>query len=889
MDYEALAKQYGGTIAPPPVDYEALAKQYGGAIAAPSEIPGDRQQPGLMTRLGRGAASLADVTVGGVLPAIVQQVSYPLARLGRSPEQAQAATARLVSAVESPVGKAFGVTETPEYQSEAGRQIIDFIGQNVQKGAKWIAGKTGIPQSDVENYLGTATLTAPKVVPPVARAIRDVTAPTIERAVIGAKMPFEPMLQARRERKSAESYARGPELDAIAEAQRLKLVVDPRKIDPSSVEARALSLAAGPRGPEAMVSANSPRVTEIAKNELGVPTTTSLTSKTSFNEARANLAGPYDEVSKLPTMTADKNTVANLNALRKNDALIGGKGVAKKVNGLIDEAVTQAQAGLTGAELLDNIKNLRADAKKIYRSTSATPKQIAVADANLTIAHQLELMIESNVTNPKLLDQLRSTREKMARSYAYEGATDFNTGMVDVSKLARITSKDNALTGDIASLGKIAGNFPEAFAPSPESKFFSVPRLSRAGVSGTAGALIGGELLGLGTSGYILGTAGGALLGDIAGKGAAGRLSSPKYQAGLNLQDFRIPVNQLAASMQPIPQDRSLVPYEPEVTGPSKEGAAPPLRIVGYDENNRPIYAPSRAPGPPGTGFTTQADPIFGNMPTTFVAQRGLPNPVPRQIYEAQKNAELAQGFRERDERKPTKGGIELVIDAAGNLVEAPVAAAPKTLAPSALESAVAKMSGQMVFEPRTQYETVQTGSYLNRAPMTETRALEQLTLTPAEAKRYALPTRESQAFAMTAEEKIAWNKAKADLAEVVPGMKSLSNEAVAARMADRDWTANAVASARAKVEALARQDALLTEQLANRDNLRLLARDIESKQRQLAKIKEDSVRIRDLADMLDETMRAPRPDTSRRQQGPKTRAAKSNALAPDSQNNLAP
>jgi hypothetical protein len=143
--------------------------------------------------------------------------------------------------------------------------------------------------------------------------------------------------------------------------------------------------------------------------------------------------------------------------------------------------------------------------------------------------------------------------------------------------------------------------------------------------------------------------------------------------------------------------------------------------------------------------------------------------------------------------------------------------------------------------------------------------------------------------FDMTAAEKVAWNKTKVDLAEVVPGMKSLSNEAVAARIADRDWTANAVASARAKVEALARQDALLTEQLANRDNLRLLARDIESKQRQLAKVKEDSVRIRDLADMLDETMRAARPDTSRRQQGPKTRAAKRNALAPDNQNNLAP
>ena len=107
--------------------------------------------------------------------------------------------------------------------------------------------------------------------------------------------------------------------------------------------------------------------------------------------------------------------------------------------------------------------------------------------------------------------------------------------------------------------------------------------------------------------------------------------------------------------------------------------------------------------------------------------------------------------------------------------------------------------------------------------------------------------------------------------------------------MMDREWVAATAAKARQQAEALARRDALLTEQLANRDNLRLLARDIESKQRELTKIKEESVRIRDLADMLDENMRGPRPDTSRKQQGRKTLDAKRNALAPDNQNKLAP
>lgn len=46
MDYDALAKQYGGADAAPVVDYDALAKQYGGADVAmpqPTGVPGPRR------------------------------------------------------------------------------------------------------------------------------------------------------------------------------------------------------------------------------------------------------------------------------------------------------------------------------------------------------------------------------------------------------------------------------------------------------------------------------------------------------------------------------------------------------------------------------------------------------------------------------------------------------------------------------------------------------------------------------------------------------------------------------------------------------------------------------------------------------------------------------
>ena len=501
------------------------------------------QTPGFMTQLGRGAASLADVTLGSVIPGAVQFGAYPFARMGRSPEEAQAAAKRIAAPFEQPFGKAFGVTETPQYQQESSRQLMDFIGQNFQKGAKFISEKTGLPQADIENMLGSATVAAPKVV----QAAQPYVAPVMQQAAIGARLPFADRLQARAEAASLKDYARGPQIDAAANAQRLKIAIDPTNIEPSA-SSRFYSGMAGPRGPEALSAANKNQVRNVAVNEMGLPPTTQLDGPAAFDRARANLAGPYDEVKKLSTLTPDQTTIANLNNIRINEKIIGGEGVLKKVNKLVDDAVAKTQSGLTGAELLENVRTLRADAKKIYNNPSATPKQTSIADANLSIATELEKMIDSNISNPKLLEQWRGSRQGMARTYAYEAATDFNTGMVDVGKLARITAKDNALTGDIAALGKIAGNFPEAFTTQATSKFYELPRATRSGLAGGAGALLGASVAPLfdvtGITGSIFGGAAGGLLGEFGGKMAANRMANPNYQAGLKLSDMRIPVNQ---------------------------------------------------------------------------------------------------------------------------------------------------------------------------------------------------------------------------------------------------------------------------------------------------------------------------------------------------------
>jgi hypothetical protein len=775
---------------------------------AQTEVPGPRQRPGALTQLGRSAASLADVTVGGVIPAVVQQVGYGLARLNRSPEQAQAATARLVGAVESPFGRAFGVTETPEYQQEAGRQLIDFIGQNFQKGAKWIAEKTGLPQSDVENYLGTASVAAPAAVKPVVGTVKKTAAPVIERAVIGAKMPFEGRAQAKRERQSLEDYARGPQIDAAADAQRLGIVLNPTDIQ-STVGTRLTAMAAGPRAPEALANANKNQVRTVALGDMGLPLTTQLNSPKAFQQARTQVAAPYEQVKKLPIQQADDAMVQRLEALRADLDVIGAKEYAPAISKIVDDAIAKTQTGLTGEQLLKNISVLRERARKTYNNKSATTEALDVADTNLKVATELESMIDGSIFNPKLLSQFRDARQKMARTYAYEGATDLNTGMVDVGKLARITSKDNALTGDIASLGKIAGNFPDVFSAQPTPGFFSAPRLSRSGAGGAAGALVGSQF---GLTGSILGGVLGGAAGEATSALAARRIASPGYQAGLNLRDARIPVNQLAASMQPIPQNRALVPYEApvEVLGPG-EGPYQPNFVMQPNQYGPRVTTPGFAPGPAQLPAPSAQGTL--NMLRAEDARRGQMSRTLGQQAEQQAAAAEAAA------RQPTRGAVEMQINPLTGLPE--IATGIRGATPATFQD---------------------FGSTLKSATDKATAG---------------------RMFDLTAAEKVAFDKTRVELAEVVPGMKSLTDKAVAAKMQDRAWVQDAIAKAQDRARAF--------EDIAARASSERLRQDAMMKREQMM----------DLLETLEEQFGKARP-VKTGGQGPKTKAAQRNMLIPE-------
>ena len=116
---------------------------------------------------GRAAASLADTGINA-LTGTLDVLAYPVARAyygtQMSPEAAAEKAKAETTSPKNVVGRAFGVSETPEYKGEASQRLMNFVGANMDKGADWIAKETGLPKADVESYMNTAMLATPSAV-----------------------------------------------------------------------------------------------------------------------------------------------------------------------------------------------------------------------------------------------------------------------------------------------------------------------------------------------------------------------------------------------------------------------------------------------------------------------------------------------------------------------------------------------------------------------------------------------------------------------------------------------------------------------------------------------------------------------------------------------------
>lgn len=667
----------------------------------------------------------------------------------------------------------------------------------------------------------------------------------------------------------------GPKIDAAAQGREVGLAAPPQEIDVS----RGVQMRARVAGEKTIAyeinRANAPKWNENARIDLGLPPGTQLNQQTLIqSRQRPDISGPYEEVSNLGRLNTE-GLDADLNAVRPG-AIYGASKETAAVNDWVTNLAQELSQGADSRAVVRSIRQMREEANNIFKLQRAgqrvEPVDTALANAKLGAANALEELIARNVQDRTVLYRFQDARGKLAQTYDYERALNFATGEIDPKELAKLAAEGRPLSGNLAKMANFAANFPEVSTlAGPGLRPSVLSRVGRGTVGGMVGTTAGLALGGVNPLAYAGGLALGSILGERAATLTARGMASPAAQAALaNVPDYRLPINRLTPAeistnrLLPTPYDWSRATAPDWVPGGGRV---------------EPTFGVELPPNVPQLGLST-AEETMANVrrmregeytsdllraqEAERAAQQAAQSPYGQMV------SQLAAGRPERTSRGEILFDLDPITGRLREVSQGIKGATPDVLESTgkSLDSAVRKLSGEMAFETRSQFQRVQVGVDAQGAPIFEVRQVP-LELSPAEAKKYALPTRESQAFALTADEKIAWDKAKASLAEVAPGFKALDDKAIVNKMMNRQWVEDTVKKAREKAAAFEEIAARATDAQARRD----------------AMAKRDQ--LLDTLDALEERLRTPRP-VELGGQGPKTRAAKAeatgrvNMLAPE-------
>lgn len=651
--------------------------------------------------------------------------------------------------------------------------------------------------------------------PATATELAAVTSPVFQQGKLAANAKLAERAAAQQEANVAKSFENAAKIDAAKLAVKYNIILDPSESNPTAVNRLTAGAAKSVTNFSKKASQlNDARFTQLAIEDMGLPPNTVLNDD-AIKAALAKHDAAYNAVGKISRIDPDLPALQRIESLRITRPPIGGEKNAATVNNLIDETLAKVKAGRTGAEINVDIRNLRREAKQIYdaQQKSGVPDStlIAKADTNISIANALEDLIDANAPNAEVLANLRKARTAKAKIFDYERALNNQTNRIDPQVLAKMAQDGKPLTGTAADIAKIASVFPDIAQTGQTGMTPLAKGFTRSGAGGTLGAGTA-ALIGAPIAPFAVG---GALTGFLGGGLAANRMLKPGYQAKYAIpQDFRPPTQ--VNNLRPVPMstDRNLpVPYDYRNA------------LLTQDQIPNWVFGQAIPEGDVRVGVPSAPQL---EAPSAASTMRGVEQRR-RFDYERQRaEAEAAaaqQAASEAAGRRPTGGETVLELD-------------PVTGKLRSVSEGIKGATLEVVEDP---------GKALRSA---------------------ADKVSAGQRFKLSAEEKVAWEKTKVDLAVIDSSFAKLSDKALAEKAMDRAWVAETVAKAKQKAAAFA--------EIEKRSN------DAQ----QVARARAERERLMDALEALEPQLSRPRA-TSGGEQGPKTREAIRNRLAPQNQNKL--
>lgn len=797
---------------PAPSQYGSAVPQLnakGQVIRQPDAIPSERTPDRGLMDYAVGALEVPFNTIAN----IPSNVIAPFA----------AVAGEYLGGINTPEGKARGAryaTNVSKFQltpqTQTAKDVFNYAGEKLQ----------GVDFSAIPFAQGATTAA---FAPAAARQASNIA--RTEGSYLKNAVDQIPSVKASSEARVAESYARGPQIDATNLAQKYGISLDPAASNPSMRNRVRTGLIGSADLDNRLSENNRPKWANIVKKDLGLGDDVSLTDPKIYDNVRArdDIAGPYETVRNIKQVIVDTDALKKLDKLRAKELYVD-EGQAAQVGTYLDNLKTELLKGGDGTKLLDTIRLMRQQASDVFRAVGPLdPNAKAMADAKIGAAKVLESLIDNNLPNAKAREAFVNARTKMAQTYDMESATNFGTGQIDPNVFAKLVAKGEPVTGVVADIGKIASNFPEIAALSAGDKRF-LPAFTRAGPGGALGGLVG---LSAGPAGVPFGIAAGAGISEIIRRVAANKMMSPEFQSSRAVpKDYRPqqPVN----ALRPVEsRELTVLPSAPR-NDPNFVFSTGETTRFPFDPNRPDARQPMMQGQPAPTNALRlgldEAPEVTARLRVEDARRMRM-----AQMAEAEKLAAEKQNFV----RTPTRGEVILDVDPiTGKLLpqtsQGIKGATPETFQNymSTLKTAVDKVSA-------------------------------------------------NQKFNLSATEKIAFDKTKFYIAEVDPSFKTLSDKEIVSRMMDRKWVEDAIVKAREKSASF--------YQLAvrARDAERMGARADTARNMELARQAEEaSGQMRTTLELLENQLSSLRPDTSGKRQGPKTQGAIRNNLTANQNRN---
>lgn len=375
---------------------------------------------------------------------------------------------------------------------------------------------------------------------------------------------------------SDEGWANSAQIDAAQTAQKLGLTVPSSTIVERAIGKDTMS--------KAIAKVNAPKVQELAKRDMGMPTNRPPT-KESFNTALEKAGEVRNVIKQIPSVVDDGTTATQLRTLIP-DELIDNASEVRKISASVSRAEKWIADGMSGSQILDNISDMRKKASAVYKADNPGPAKMAKADAQMGIANALEEMLDrhlsSDPSQSATLAAFRNSRAEQAKIYMYKNAFDQNLQSFDPMKIARLTAKDNAITGIAADLGKVAGVFPESVGVKPTvAESFMAKHASRFGLSGLIGGAVGLPF-GVPMQAALAAGAGAEVLAPFAARKIAesGRRSTLANDPRLG---------KFGSSIRQTPEELSLAPLGASIMPTAQSSVAPQIRgLLGIADEAQP-------------------------------------------------------------------------------------------------------------------------------------------------------------------------------------------------------------------------------------------------------------------------------------------------------------